>query len=377
MKTCDEMLNSLYERRAQYVTAQRKKKKVLAGIGTTLCAVSLLGGSVWYLNRPQHDIPVTIAPDKNEVTTTVDVPTEGEDTTTTTTTVNTTAPEPTTDGGIVTPPTTAPTTTASSKIEPPKTTAPSKTEPPKTTTSTTAPTDKLLITGDEPDDSLMQDASGAYMLDEISPLLKQTMEQYKDTDAVYAVLVAVNPGYNQKLVDDLHKAIDAFLESDEMVKLAEQRDLAREEWQAIDEERKANIGNEEWAAEFLADYVTKEETYRSLRSEYEKRREDFRWAYWNAYADEAIEALAEFSDINLVSLYERVTQDWEKMDKKEIDVIMRVLSVSWSKSLNDDYRHGYAAVLSADEILTLSESDSYIFWLASCDEDTTSYLIDW
>ena len=62
MKTCDEMVNSLFERRAQYVTAQRKKKKLLASAGATLCAVSLLGGSVWYLNRPTHDIPVTPPP---------------------------------------------------------------------------------------------------------------------------------------------------------------------------------------------------------------------------------------------------------------------------------------------------------------------------
>ena len=96
MKTCDEMLNSLYERRAQYVTAQRKKKKVLASAGATLCAVSLLGGSVWYLNRPQHDIPVVPATDDGTVTTTVAAPTEGENTTTTITTVNTTAPAPTT-----------------------------------------------------------------------------------------------------------------------------------------------------------------------------------------------------------------------------------------------------------------------------------------
>ena len=329
-----------------------------------LAGVGLVRGGVFDQTPPVTDKVV------KPTTTVTTAPTE-QDVTTTTTTVDTTTTETTTNGGVV-----VPTTTVPAPSKPTATKAPT-TEPTKTTTTTSETKDKLLITGDEPDDSLMQDASGAYMLDEISPLLKQTMEQYKDTDAVYAVLVAVNPGYNQKLVDDRHKAIDAFLESDEMVKLAEQRDLAREEWQAIDEERKANIGNEEViTTEFIEKLDRAKETYRSLRSEYEKRREDFGWAYWNAYVDEAIEALAEFSDINLVSLYERVTQDWEKMEKKEIDVIMRVLSVSWFKPLNDDYRHGYAAVLSADEILTLSESDSYIFWLASCDEDTTSYLID-
>ena len=366
--TNEEIKKEILHRVAVQKQKRQRVLRMSASVGcaavVALAGVGLVRGGVFDQTPPVTDKVV------KPTTTVTTAPTE-QDVTTTTTTVDTT----TTDGGVV-----APTTTVTTVAPTQTTTKPTtgKTEQTQTTASTTTGTkDKLLITGGEPDDSLMQDASGAYMLDEISPLLKQTMEQYKDTDAVYAVLVAVNPGYNQKLVDDRHKAIDAFLESDEMVKLAEQRDLAREEWQAIDEERKANIGNEEViTTEFIEKLDRAKETYRSLRSEYEKRREDFGWAYWNAYVDEAIEVLAEFSDINLVSLYERVTQDWEKMEKKEIDVIMRVLSVSWFKSLNDDYRHGYAAVLSADEILTLSESDSYIFWLASCDEDTTSYLID-
>ena len=371
MKTCDEMMNSLYERRAQYVTAQRKKKKVLASAGATLCAVSLLGGSVWYLNRPQHDIPVIPTPDENEVTTTVDVPTEGENTTTTTT-VNTTAGT-TTDGGVVAPTTVTtvvPTTTAKPTT--------GKTEPSKTPTTTGAK-DKLLITGIETidDDTLDQMPTGLFKAGEISPLLKQAMEQYKDTDAVYAVLVAINPKYNQKLVEDFDEAVDALLQSDEMVKLAEQRDLAREEWQAIDEERKANIGNEEWAAEFLADYVTKEETYRSLRSQYYKRELDFKLAYWSARADEAVEALAKFSDIEPIPLEGRWKEDLEKNEKA---VLSYVLSAAYGTKKSDGSLscYGYAAVLSADEILELSECGSYMFWLDSYDEEAyMDYLNDW
>ena len=87
MKSYREIADSVFARREQYVIAQRKRKKLLASAGATLCAVSLLGGSVWYLNRPTHDIPVVPATDDGTVTTTVT--TEGEDTTTTT--VNTTA----------------------------------------------------------------------------------------------------------------------------------------------------------------------------------------------------------------------------------------------------------------------------------------------
>lgn len=47
MKTCDEMVNSLLERRAQYASAQRKKKKVLASAVVSLCVVALVGVAVW------------------------------------------------------------------------------------------------------------------------------------------------------------------------------------------------------------------------------------------------------------------------------------------------------------------------------------------
>ena len=42
MKTCDEMVNSLLERRAQYVSAQKKKKKVLASAIASLCVVAMV-----------------------------------------------------------------------------------------------------------------------------------------------------------------------------------------------------------------------------------------------------------------------------------------------------------------------------------------------
>lgn len=47
MKTCDEMVNSLLERRAAYLTVQRKKKKVLASAVVSLCVVVLVGVAVW------------------------------------------------------------------------------------------------------------------------------------------------------------------------------------------------------------------------------------------------------------------------------------------------------------------------------------------
>ena len=47
MKTCDEMMHSLLERREQYVAAQRKKNRMLAGAAASLCVVALVGVTVW------------------------------------------------------------------------------------------------------------------------------------------------------------------------------------------------------------------------------------------------------------------------------------------------------------------------------------------
>ena len=47
MKTCDEMVNSLLERREQYAVLQKKKKRVLVSTITSLCVVAMVGVAVW------------------------------------------------------------------------------------------------------------------------------------------------------------------------------------------------------------------------------------------------------------------------------------------------------------------------------------------
>ncbi len=42
MKSCDEMVNSLLERREQYVAGQKRKRKVLTRTVTSLCCVCLV-----------------------------------------------------------------------------------------------------------------------------------------------------------------------------------------------------------------------------------------------------------------------------------------------------------------------------------------------
>lgn len=60
MKTCDEMVHSLLERREQYVAAQKKKKKVLVSTITALCAVAMVGVAVWQMPSMTEQPPVTL-----------------------------------------------------------------------------------------------------------------------------------------------------------------------------------------------------------------------------------------------------------------------------------------------------------------------------
>ena len=334
------------------VAVQKKKRqrvlRVSASVGcaavVALAGVGLVRGGVFDQTPPVTDKVV------KPTTTVTTAPTE-QDVTTTTTTVDTPTTNATTDGGIVTPPTTA---------TPTQTTKPTtgKTEPSKTTT-TPGTKDKLLITGAEVNDMYTGDNSGGiFKPGELSPLLEQAMEQYKDTDAVYAVMVAINPKYNQKLVDDLNEAVDALLQSDEMVKLAEEVQLAWGEYEA------AGL---DWSAG---------ETFRSLKSQYDDRQHNFKLAYWQARADEAVEALAKLSDMELLSLYERQN---EVSGKEEKAFLSYVLNAAYSTKQANGWPayYGYAAILSADEILKLSECGSYMFWLDSYDEEAyMDYVVD-
>ncbi len=58
MKTCDEMVNSLLERRAKHLTAQKKKKRVLVSTATSLCVVALVGIAVWQMPDEASKPPV-------------------------------------------------------------------------------------------------------------------------------------------------------------------------------------------------------------------------------------------------------------------------------------------------------------------------------
>lgn len=72
MKTCDEMVNRLLERREQYAAAQKKKKKVLVSTITSLCVVAIVGVAVWQMPSVTEQPPV--APDDQQNSTTQTTP---------------------------------------------------------------------------------------------------------------------------------------------------------------------------------------------------------------------------------------------------------------------------------------------------------------
>lgn len=345
MKNYREIADSVFARREQYVTAQRKRKKLLASAGATLCAVSLLGGSVWYLNRPQHDIPVVPATDDGTVTTTVT--TEGEDTTTTTVNTTITTIDTTTDGGIVTPPTTAP---APSKPTGTKAPTTGKTEPPKSTSgtkgsvtgyippipTTTQPTtstgsDKLLITGDEQDNHKYDESTFNKAEKYITPALQKKMNLYKGTDVIYAVIVTL-PVTNEDMYDDFWTSTEELVQFRKEYQDA--RDAYREEaWQL----------NPSWDGK---SGKTIEVWTDSLREKYE---------YWLSLIEKEQELNGQPLNDYLKSVLAQRLEALKAISEKEPIYIASEIRT-------------YYVELTAEAINTLAEQGGYVFRLASKDQ---------
>lgn len=62
MKSCDEMLSSLFERRKQYITAQKRKRKLIIQVSTSLCCVCLV--ALLGFGMRQSDRRNTVSPEK-------------------------------------------------------------------------------------------------------------------------------------------------------------------------------------------------------------------------------------------------------------------------------------------------------------------------
>ena len=58
MSKYDDLTRCLLERRKQYVAAQKKRNKMLAGAATTLCVVALVGVTVWKMPDKKTKAPI-------------------------------------------------------------------------------------------------------------------------------------------------------------------------------------------------------------------------------------------------------------------------------------------------------------------------------
>ena len=72
MKTCDEMVNSLLERRELYAVTQKKKKRVLVSTIASFCVVAVVGVALWKMPSVTEQPPV--APDDQQNSTTQTTP---------------------------------------------------------------------------------------------------------------------------------------------------------------------------------------------------------------------------------------------------------------------------------------------------------------
>lgn len=196
MKSYDETVSTVFDRIYAYNVKKQHRTVLARRITASCCAVSLLGGSLWYLNHAPEDAPVTMITDGNTDTTTVRnstfpssaTATETQDTLSTTASVTSAPSGSTTESKTKAPSTTITTTPTQTTVAPSVSTPQSATE---STTATTTP-QKILITADEPDDY----GSGLSELPlkeypKISPALQKKMEIYSGVDAIYSVIVEV------------------------------------------------------------------------------------------------------------------------------------------------------------------------------------------
>ena len=196
MKSYDETVSTVFDRIHAYNIKKQHRAVLARRITASCCAVSLLGGSVWYLNHAPEDAPVTMITDGNTDTTTVRnstfpssaTATETQDTLSTTAPVTAAPSGSTTESKTKAPSTTITTTPTQTTAAPSVSTTQSATE---STTATTAP-ERILITAEGPD--VYGDiANGMLSRDEkyISPALQEMMKLYDNKDVVYSVIVEI------------------------------------------------------------------------------------------------------------------------------------------------------------------------------------------
>ena len=322
MKTCDEMVNSLLERRKQYVAAQKKRNRILSGAAVSLCVVALVGVILWKLPSATEQLPVTM----------------GDTTSATSNTTATPAPViTTTDGGIVIPTTTATSASAPSQTEPTVTqTRPTVTHTIPTTLPTIIPTQskpqptttptvpqKIVITADEPDTyDLGLSEMPLKEYPRISPALQEKMKAYSGVDVLYSVIVEVLVTNEQgELINNLP------YNNAELLQLAEEREIAYQEF--ID--AKEQYG-------WTEDVLNKQSVFKDIARQYSKRLEELKNEYFSLFIDEQLNAFHEWSNQTPIPL---------STDTKFYPLFAL------------DPNHAFFMELTADEIYELAKHEGY------------------
>lgn len=294
--------------------------------------------------------------------------------------------------------TSAATTTVPTPSKPTGTKAPTtgKTEPPKTPTTTATVKDKLVITADESDDyfdSLVSEGSNSRYGNYISHALQAKMEQYDDTDALYAVIVRVF--VTDEDFFDGEKALGLDETHEEMIRLNEELELARQicldETLTDDTEQLAHYyAIREACTQLCAElYGNVDE----IEDQAVRMRLQEQNAWWE-YNDASVEYMRQFrlGDLTNDELGTLLVQTSEKREKasdlssaysqfrskmlrtyvtpilqQRMDVLTDVCDTNLVQTSSGSLRVSYYAELPAEVIKTLAKQGGYAFRL--CLED--------
>lgn len=240
MKSYDETISTVFDRIHAYNIKKQHRTVITRRIAASCCAVSLLGGSVWYLNR--HPMDTLIKGIAN-----------GDNTTTTNAS----------DAGTTFPTTTNPTG------------------------------EIIIITADEPEShDLTATVWPRYI---ISPALEEKMTLHKNDDVFYYVIVEIYIS-----VQDDH---DLTATDEELIQLAQRRNAAYIEWMAVlkKDNPAGPLESGKWAV-VSDESRMKEDIFLAIADEYEELLEQKRIIYFDSLSAQRAQELQTVSSIAPISI---------------------------------------------------------------------------
>lgn len=349
MKSYDETVSTVFDRIHAYNVKKQHRTVLARRITASCCAVSLLGGSLWYLNHTPEDAPVTMITDGNADTATTTVrnntfassatATETQDTLSTTAPVTAAPSGSTTESKTKAPSTTITTTPTQTTAAPSVSTTRSATE---STTATTTP-QKILITAEGPDNYTVDGEFWSNQEKYISFALEKAMEEYKDANVLYAVVVSVI------MTDYDYSHGKAVAEQDpEVIRLAEEKKIAFDAYLEAMEKFFGDRWNEEVRAkrqvfDEIADQYF--QLYHKIAGEYVAK----------TILLPRVDALTEFSKTKPLPL----SADMDFLNESLLNT-----------AINIGGKDSFYVELTADAISELANRGGYVFWLASFDNET-------